>query len=70
MVTENQIRQVYEVRLMANLRQGGFDDIADAADDAIDHTARTLGVTDVDVMACTSPPCDSGLLARAKGITP
>ena len=66
---EDQIRQVYEVRLMRNLRQGGFEDIADAAEDAIDYTARTLGVTDVDVMGCTSPPCDSGLLAATKGIT-
>lgn len=67
--TEDQIRQVYEVRLFQNLRQGGFDDVLDAADDAIAYTARTLGITDIDVMGCTSPPCDSGLLAATKGIT-
>ena len=59
---EDRIRTVYECRLMENLRQGGFEDIADAADDAIAYTARTLGITDIDVMGCTAPPCDRGLV--------
>ncbi len=69
--TEDRIRKMYEVRLFQNLsrRAGRFEDVLDAADDAVDHTARTLGITDIDVMGCTSPPCDSGLLAATKGIT-
>ena len=61
---EDTIRATYEARLIHNLRSGR----AEAVEEALAYTALSLGITDVAVMACTSPPYHAGLQRKGIGL--